>query len=278
MGAVENSKFVLNKCIKDISELPAFTSQNLVTVYEVVRVMDGKVLFLEDHMERFFQSFKILNVASIQNGAQIRQQLELVVLANHLATGNVKFMTVMDKESERQDFIFQVIPHSYPTEHQYKNGVAVTTLVASRTNPNAKVQNDSLRSVTDRMIREKDVFEIILINPDGLVTEGSRSNIFMIKEGIVKTPRLGDVLPGVTRKNVIKACNYLNLSCMEADVTHDELLGMDAVFITGTSPKVLPVNAVDGHPFDLNNSCLRVIMKKFDEMIDNYIKSQAILL
>jgi Branched-chain amino acid aminotransferase/4-amino-4-deoxychorismate lyase len=273
MGTVENSKFVLNNCIKDISEFPAFSSQNLVTVYEVVRVMDGKVLFLDDHLERFFQSFKILDVVFGQNEAQIRKQLELVVQANHLGAGNVKFMTVIDKEFERQDFIFQVISHSYPTEQQYKNGVAVATLVASRISPNAKVQNDSLRDVTDRMISEKNVYEIILIHPDGLVTEGSRSNIFMIKEGIVKTPRLGDVLPGVTRKNVIKACNYLNLSCMEADVTHDELLGMDAVFITGTSPKVLPVNAVDGHPFDVNNSCLRAIMKKFDEMIDNYIKS-----
>lgn len=278
MGTIENSKIVLNNCIKDISDLPDSSSVGQVTVYEVVRVIEGRILYLEDHLERFIQSFRILSVTPKQNENQIKEQLKLLIQANCILTGNIKFFALVDTTTDGQDFVFQIISHAYPTGYQYKNGVEATILKASRANPNAKVQNESLRCIADKMIKEKNVYEVILISPDGLVTEGSRSNIFMIKDGIVRTPRPGSVLPGVTRKNVIKACNSLNIKCIEVDITLEELVTMDAVFITGTSPKVLPVKAVDSHFFGVNDSNLRSIMDKFDEMTDNYIKSRTILL
>jgi branched-chain amino acid aminotransferase len=267
-----NSKFIINNRLRDISELPATLCPGSFTIYEVVRMIRKKILFLEDHLQRFFDSCKILSINPKLTKQEISEQLQFLINSTDIQNGNIKFQVQINK-ANGQDFICYFVPHSYPTGTQYKNGVRAAILNASRVNPNAKVQDTSLRDMADQIIKTENVYEVILINDKGLVTEGSQSNIFMIKNDVVKTPQIKDILPGITRKYIIHACSELHIQCIESQISSEEMNSMDALFITGTSPKVLPVCKIYDHLFDVNNQSLRAIMKKFDEMTNNYLKS-----
>jgi branched-chain amino acid aminotransferase len=122
-------------------------------------------------------------------------------------------------------------------------------------------------------MEEEKVYEVILVHPEGYITEGSRSNLFMIKNNEVYTPKVTDILPGITRKYILQVCKDLNLILNERRIFRDELFAMDALFITGTSPKVLPIRNIYYANFDVKHPVLRLIMKKFDELIENYLKN-----
>lgn len=277
MGIHKNSHFVINNGLKDSFELAAYLANDSIVIYEVVRIIAKRILFLEDHLARFFASCSELNVVPRWSKQQVTDQLQLLIQSGDLENTNIKFQVQLDPRNGDQNFISFFIPHSYPTEQQYHHGVKACLLDASRTNPQAKVQNLTLRQAADEMIRKEDAYEAILTHNE-YVTEGSRSNLFAIKGNVVITPQIEDVLPGVTRKHILQVCNDLKISCLQERISIEELFGMDSIFITGTSPKVLPVNLIDNQSFDVTNLILRNIMAKFDEHIDTYFQSQPILL
>jgi len=268
----KNSKFIINNYIKVISEISSCLDKDKIVVYEVVRLIENKILFFEDHLERLFNSYKHLNIKPSLSEQQISNQLQQLIETNKISNGNIKFQFQIDKKTSNQDFIAFFIPHSYPTTKQYNEGIKVSVLNASRINPNAKIQDTSLRDISNQIIDNDKVYEVLLLNSKGFVTEGSRSNLFMIKDNVVKTPPNEDILPGITRKYVIQACNELKIDCLQTRITVEEMLTMDALFISGTSPKILPINSIGTRRFNANNGCLRSIMKHFDEIINFYLK------
>ena len=268
----KNSKFIINNCIKEISEISSYLDQDKIIIYEVVRLIENNILFFEDHLERLFNSYNHLKIRPKLSREEIRNELQLLIQSNKIKNGNIKFQFQIDKKTYCQDFISFFIPHSYPTTKQYNEGIEASIINASRINPNAKIQDTSLRDISNQTIHNEKVYEVLLVNSNGFITEGSRSNLFMIKDNVVKTPPKGDILPGITRKYVILACNELKIDCLQTQITVEEMLTMDALFISGTSPKVLPINSIGTRRFDINNACLRSIIKKFDEIINIYLK------
>jgi branched-chain amino acid aminotransferase len=130
----------------------------------------------------------------------------------------------------------------------------------------------SLRESINLIIENEKTYEAILVNSLGEVTEGSRSNLFMIMTNSVVTPLSDNILPGITRKYILQVCLTLNISCIQRKVLKEEMFSMQALFITGTSPKVLPVNSICDHKFEVNHPLLRKIMKEFDKLIENYLE------
>jgi D-alanine transaminase len=94
------------------------------------------------------------------------------------------------------------------------------------------------------------VDETILYNDENLVTEASACNVFIVKDGIVKTPPLDNqLLPGITRKLVLDALEkHTNLIVKETFFSVDELLEAQEVWITSSSKEIGPVVEVDGEP------------------------------
>jgi branched-chain amino acid aminotransferase len=262
-----NSNFVVNNTVKNISEFPGSFQPDDIILYEVVRLINGKILFLNDHLERFFASYHHINKTPGVTKENILTQLHLLIHANDISNGNIKFQSVIHFQSGDTKIYAFFIPHSYPTEKQYQEGVPVSMVTASRTNPNAKIQQTKLRNELNQLIKDKNIYEAILIHPDGYVTEGSRSNLFMIKNNTIFTSLESDILPGITMKYIIQLCNDIDLPICFQRITPEEMLSMQALFITGTSPKVLPVRSVSEHYFDVNHPILRKVMKKFDQVL-----------
>ena len=234
------------------------------TLYEVIRVTDGIFLFLEDHIDRLNNSARLAGVDLKLSTVDVRNQLEQLLEQNGVQTGNIRMEYYFLAGKARYQAAY-MIQHRYPTDRDYQEGVATCLLVAERTNPNAKIMQPKLKEQVDRIFVEKNPYEVILVHPGGYITEGSRSTIFMTLNGAVYTAPEADVLPGITRKYVLQACRDLSVPLVETRVEVGRLSGMDAVFIAGTSPKVLPVAQVDEYRFDPGNETVRKIMKKYDE-------------
>ena len=234
-------------------------------LYEVIRVTDGVFLFLNDHINRLNHSAQIAGVDLTLSAADVRKQLEQLLQLNGVQTGNIRmeYYFLSGKVQYRTAFF---IRHHYPSDTDYRDGVRTCLLVAERANPNAKVVQPRLKEQVERIMAEKNPYEVILVHPDGYITEGSRSTIFMVKDGKAYTAPEADVLPGITRKYVLQACSDLSVPLTETRTAVDRLPGMDAVFIAGTSPKVLPVSQVDEYRFDPDNATVRQIMRKYDAL------------
>jgi branched-chain amino acid aminotransferase len=141
---------------------------------------------------------------------------------------------------------------------------------ARRPDPNAKIANLPLRKNADALIRAENVFEVLLIDNNDFVTEGSRSNIFFVTDEHIMTPELQQVLPGITRQAVMDICRNNNIVVREGKIKYDDIDRYMGAFITGTSPGVLPVKKIDKVTFDAQIPVVRLIMKKYDERVNDY--------
>jgi branched-chain amino acid aminotransferase len=92
---------------------------------------------------------------------------------------------------------------------------------------------------------DKGYDEALLLDYRGFIAEGSGENIFIVKNKILYTPKLGNILPGITRDSVIKIAKDHHFKCIEKDLTLNELLNADEAFFTGTAAEIVPIGQVN---------------------------------
>jgi branched-chain amino acid aminotransferase len=93
----------------------------------------------------------------------------------------------------------------------------------------------------------------------------------MIENGVLYTSPLEDVLPGVTRGRIISLAKSLGIGFEEKKINFKEVDNLNAMFISGTSPKILPIAKVDNITLDVNNDIMQKLIKGFNEEIIIYI-------
>jgi branched-chain amino acid aminotransferase len=87
--------------------------------------------------------------------------------------------------------------------------------------------------------------EAILLDSQGLVAEASGENLFLVREGVLRTPPTASILEGITRASVIELARDKGIPVVEGPVTRDELYVADEVFLTGTAAEVTPIREID---------------------------------
>lgn len=236
-----------------------------VIFYEVIRVIGGKYLFLNDHLERLRVSCGD-NISNYPGKSTLSSQLQTLIHSSSTKDGNVKIM-VYD-EARQCNVLCFFTSHFYPTTEDYKKGVAVKTFRFERPDPNIKQWNNTFRNRVNKFIRDENIYEAILLNEQGKLTEGSRSNLFFIdkNERVITSPS-SQVLPGITRKYVIQICAELHISIEERAIDLQEVTSMKACFISGTSPKVLPVQKLDAISFNAGNQLVGKILQSFNQLL-----------
>lgn len=242
-------------------------SENEGGIYEVLRVQQGVPLFFEDHLERFYHSAEIAGKSIRFSTLQIETLLKELIQKNGISEGNILLFCKMNLKA-------YFIPHNYPSKKMYKTGVDCGLLKAERDNPNAKVFQTSVRRQADKMLAENGFYEVLLVNQSGYITEGSRSNIFFINGDLLVTPSVKQVLPGITRQKAIKLALDAGLTVLEDPILLEHLTSFEASFITGTSPKILPVKKIEKVSFESQNESVRALMQKYDKLTEDYIKSK----
>lgn len=256
-----------NNTITDISDFSEKIFENGLSIYEVIRVYNEHPIFLSDNLQRLDNSIKKSNIDIHVCNLHIENKLNELIRLEQMKEGNIKY--VLHFTTDKTDEYIYQIPHCYPTEKDYREGVATISCQAMRNNPEVKYINNGLRDMTNRLLREHAVYEVLLIDRDGWVTEGSRSNVFFIKDGIFYTAPTRYVLPGTARKRVLDICKEQTFPLREERVAYQNLPSFDAAFITGTSPLVLPIKTIDHYPFSPDNRYLRKLMEIYFSLLNN---------
>jgi branched-chain amino acid aminotransferase len=247
--------------------------QNGLSLYEVIRVQEGICLFLEDHIRRLQESLALSGQLFPIAIPGMRRILDGLIRKNGLYNGNIK-LTVYFSETEKPGLYAFFILHHYPPVSLYQQGIDTDLFRAVRPNPNVKRLFPEMRERLAAFISAHSLYEALLVNEDGCVTEGSKSNVFFIQGDSVYTPPGDQVLKGITRNKVIELCNQLNIKFMEKFISTERLRSMEAAFLTGTSPKVLPIRQIGTIPYRVPHPVMNSLMKAYENLIAGYIQRQ----
>lgn len=262
--------FILNKEIKSSCDYNQYDQDQYVGIYEVIRVIDGLPLFLEDHISRFYTSLKLNNINTLVTERQIISRIRALIEINKLNIGNIRFQ-LMSNINGDYDFYAMVIPFFYPTKEEFESGVDCDLFPATRNNPNSKTTNLSFRELTENQIRKNNIFELILFNEQNQISEGSRSNLFFINENILFTSPDTEVLLGVTRKKIINICKTKNIVVKKLSIKTTEISDFNSVFLSGTSINILAVKTIGSSNFDTLNPVLLLLTNEYEKLIKEYL-------
>jgi len=233
-------------------------SLTLPSVYEVIRLSGGKPQFLKEHYERLERSLASIGKPVPFTCGELASYIDELAEETGIKDHNIKLESDISGYS-----IMYLNPTHYPAAELYRSGVKVGLFRGERKNPNIKMMDRGLRDATDKAIRQGDLYEVLLVNREGYITEGSRSNVFFIKNGEVFTSPTDAVLPGVTRTVIIRIIESSGIPIHYRAIRRDELGGFDAAFISGTSPKVLPIANIGSDTYDVNDPVLRSVMEQY---------------
>ena len=234
-------------------------------IYEVLRIIDGVPVFWREHYLRLKNSAKLAHVSIDLQEEEFAFRLRNIIQKSKYDIGNIRLLFVV--ENDRIISYFYFVPHKYPEFSEYQNGVDVGILHAERISPQVKVVQKQLRDRALQMKNEKGFYEILLVNKYGQLTEGSQSNVFFVKGNEFFTAEAGQVLKGITRKKVMERITSMDCNINETHVSIDELSEFDSIFLTGTSPKVLPVAKVEHMRFETSNPFVLELMKSYDQLL-----------
>jgi branched-chain amino acid aminotransferase len=140
------------------------------------------------------------------------------------------------------------------------------------------VLNVSFKDEVNKKIKEMNAFEALLVNKEGYITEGSRSNMFFVRGEKVFTAPKGEVLLGVTRKHIINVCKELNIDVVEENINIKDLDKIDGGFMSGTSVNVLPISSIDDKKYSsADNNLIKAIQDGYLNLVKNYIEEKKSL-
>jgi branched-chain amino acid aminotransferase len=249
MNECYGNKFILNGELQ-----PACVFDNSLvyegdSVYEVIRMVNGSPVFFNDHMERLITSVKLQGKEMLASVQSLREAIISLSRSERKKETNLKI--VFNYNNGAKNFLVYLIEPIYPSAEQYKNGVKGILFHAERKNPESKVINHKLRSAIYHRLILEGAYEAILVNGKEMITEGSRSNIFFLKgEKLVTAPdKL--ILNGITRRHILEICRQNSMEVELRCVNTGDISEYDSVFMTGTSPMVLPFCSVDKIRFNV---------------------------
>lgn len=236
-------------------------------IYEVVRVLDGNPLFLDDHLDRMLKSGSLIGYDIGFSIDEIKLFASKCIKENSIANNNIKLMAVEDDCREKL-FLVLAVESFYPPADYYDQGIKTVLFDYERENPNAKVQHGDYKERVKEAMDSTGSFEALLKNHEGYILEGSRSNMFYVIGRTVYTAPSKDVLLGITRKHIIKLCKNLGYRVEEKKLHTGELHLVDGMFISGTSIGVLPITYIEEFKlYSTKNEVVRHLFAAYDELV-----------
>ncbi len=234
------------------------------SLYEVIRSYYGKLFKIKEHLKRLSFGAKELEF-NVTNFDFIEDVLNELIKINGLKEKDaVIYIQVTRGVSPRSHkfpqidtplTIFASAKEFIPYSNNLKNGINVILVPDFRwARCNIKTTNLLANTLMFQKANNMSADEAIFIR-DGFVMEGTHTNFFVIKNGIVKTPpKTNYILPGITRELISDICKDLSIPYTEEVIFENELKDFDEMFVTGTTSEITPVvkinmeNVKDGSP------------------------------
>ena len=228
-------------------------------LFETMRAYKGNVFRSDHHLERLFRSLPLIFIDLPMTRQEVRAVLQETLNRNKFKNAIIR-LTVTRGINEPS---FQIDPEVPPTlvvyarpHHPlpkaiYRNGVQITLLtLPAPTLPGVNQGLKTCNYLSNILVREisqrQGSMEGIIVDPILGVTEGATSNLFIVKQGVLKTPAVNNsVLEGITRKVVLEIARGHKIPIEKGLLTAEDVLTADEVFITNSGIDIVPVVRVD---------------------------------
>jgi branched-chain amino acid aminotransferase len=235
-------------------------------IYETMRAYNGRFFLLERHLARLRYSadavFLTLPMPIDRITAVLYESLKVNRLAEayvrlHISRGPGEIGLDPGLCPDPTVVIVAKPFKAYPPEY-YERGVSVSIVRTRRNhplalNPSIKGTNFLNNILAKIEANNAGAYEGIMLNWEGFVAEGTISNIFMVKGGVLRTPALNvGILEGVTRGLVLDLARNGKIPVQESAFGPQELIGADECFITNSTIEIMPVTLIDGKPIGSN--------------------------
>jgi branched-chain amino acid aminotransferase len=234
-------------------------------VFEGIRAYecaDGSsaVFRLKEHIDRLFGSAKVMDLKVPFTKEQVADACVETLKANKMTAGYIRplifvgsgeAMGVNPGKNPIRVAIAVWPWGAYLGAEALEKGIRICTSSFTRHHVNvmmtkAKVVGNYVNSVLAKTEALADGYdEALLLDPSGYVAEGSGENIFIVRDGVIKTPPLSSILAGITRDCLITLARELGYTVVEQLFTRDELYMADEVFFSGTAAELTPIREVD---------------------------------
>lgn len=213
------------------------------SIYEVIKLVDGIPLFFEDHIYRLRLSAGHLGLNFKKSTTDILSEIALLVEKNRQTDINAKL--VCTNMGEKPVFLTYFIRQDFPNKIDYVKGTRAILYAGERKYPHLKTIESSFRERVRSHRETAGAYEALLVNENGYISEGTRSNLFFLKNDQLFTPPSDEALLGVTRRHVLKICNKLGIAVKEELLHQSDLHLLQGAFMTGTTIDILPIGTID---------------------------------
>lgn len=240
-------------------------------IYEGITTYNGRSFRLHDHLVRFRASAKALDLTVPFSDEEISRAIESLVLKNGFERTNLRVIltggnTISGIEYDSAKPTFYILAEEYkslPSE-MYTSGATLITHKHQRALPEYKTINYITAVQVQKERKAKGAIEVLYIS-DGKVLEAATSNIFIVKDGVVISPK-ENILAGITRKVAVELAQK-KYKVSEREVTIDELFSADEVFLTASYKEIVPIVAIDGRKIGSGvvGKITHELMKDFQE-------------
>ncbi len=231
-------------------------------VFEGTRIYDGTISFLEEHIDRLFDSAKVLALNVGMTKEELIQATVDVCKANGLEKGYIRHVVTRGAGTlglnpylcEKASVIIIVADIKLYPDEMYEDGMKVITAGTIRNMPEAlNPRVKSLNYLNNVMAKieaiNAGVMECLMLNSQGYVAEASGDNVFVVKSNkLITPPSWCGALEGITRDKVMGLAAEMGLEVSESVMTRYEIWTADEVFLTGTAAEVIAVVELDKRP------------------------------
>jgi len=229
-------------------------------VFEGIRVYDGNVFRLKEHLERLYDSAKSIMLEIPMTMEEMQQAVVDAVRKNGLRNAYIRLVVSrgvgslsLDPESCSNPQVIIIVDQvRLFSKELYENGLPIVTVPTRRNIPDAlNPKIKSLNYLNNVLVKieanRAGVGEALMLNEHGYVAEGSGDNIFIVKKGVLYTPPgYVGALEGITRRAIMDLADQLGYPVKEQPFTRHDVYIADEAFLTGTAAEVIAVVEVDG--------------------------------
>ena len=230
-------------------------------VFDTTRTFGHRIFRLDEHLDRFFHSLKYMRLEPDLSKEDFKRLTMEVLEANlplidsdddYWVTQRVTRGVTVDGV-EKPSIVIECVPLPFKARARYyRDGIPVVVPSVRRTppevqSPRAKVHNYvNLVQATMEVTSQHPDNWAILLDTNGNLSEGPGNNIFIVKDGVVMTPKEQFILSGISRRVTIELAQELGIEVQEADIDLYDAYTADEAFVTSTSFCICPVSSFNG--------------------------------
>ncbi len=237
-------------------------------VWEGLRLYNGRIFKLHEHLDRLHRSAAALSFTEIPSREKIIEEIKRTLTANKMRDGvhirltltrGVKVTSGMDPRlNQSGPTLIVLAEHKAPVYS--KSGLKLITATVRRSPPeilDARIHHANLLNSILAKIEANNAGadDALMLDTRGFVAETNATHVFIVRKGELATSRVVACPEGITRATVIEICAAEKIPCTETDLTPDDVYGADEMFCTGTMGELAAVTKVDGHIIGAGKAC-----------------------